>query len=179
MSATPKYPLEKIVEIRKSKLDKAERALKERKDALVVEEEKLQAVKGARDKVKELHTAKLLQLRQELDQGTTTVKIQRFKTFISIVDHDLKEADKKVAAQRVLVKDAEKRVEEARADYVLKQRGLEKFSIHKKIWEEEQDVILMQEEELRNDEAGTVSHARRALAKKHAPPPPIEELSNG
>ncbi|MES2345627.1 MAG: type III secretion T3S chaperone, partial [Chlamydiota bacterium] len=77
-----KYPLEQLALIKQRKLDEAEKLLKERKALLAKEEERLRSVELERNKVKTHKIAKLTQLRNELDSGSTSDKIQQMKEYL-------------------------------------------------------------------------------------------------
>lgn len=164
-----KYPLEQLAIIKKKKLDEAEKILKEKKLALIKEEEKLKEVEKERDKVKEHRVAKLTQLREELDQGTTTDKIQQMKYYLKVVDEKLKVHEQKVQEQVKKVEQAKTAVEAARQDYLKKNQDVEKLRIHREEWEKEMQAILEQKEAVETDEMGSVGHARHKRLKKDNP----------
>ncbi len=161
-----KYPLEQLSFIKQKKLDEAEKVLKEKKLALIKEKEKLSQVEKERDKVKEHRIAKLTQLREELDQGTTTDKIQQMKYYLKVVDEKLAVHEQKVREQVKKVELAEAAVETARQDYLKKHQDVEKLRLHKQEWEKEMKAILEQKETVETDEMGSVSHARQKRLKK-------------
>lgn len=159
------YPLEQLVFIKKKKLEEAEKILQEKKKALEKEEEKLRDVEAIRDKVKDHRMAKLTQLREVLDQGTTTDKIQQMKQYLKIVDEELKQKEAKVRDQKKVVDQATEQVEAARQDMFKKQQAVEKLSIHRKDWDKEMRVELQREEDLEGDEVGSAMHHARKRAK--------------
>ncbi len=155
------YPLEQLVIIKQKKLEEAERSLQEKKLALKKEEEKLTQVENERNKIKDHKTAKLTQLRKELDQGTTTTKIQQMKLYMKEVDEKLKQKELKVKDQKKQVDAATTKVEEARKELLKKQQDVEKLSIHRKEWEKEVKTQEEYQESLEGDEMGSSMYVRR------------------
>ena len=66
-----KYPLEQLVRIKQRRLEEAERILKEKKEALEKERQKQKELEKERDDTFQHKKAKLDQLREILDKGTT------------------------------------------------------------------------------------------------------------
>jgi flagellar biosynthesis chaperone FliJ len=161
MSHSHSYPLEQLAIIKQKKLEEAEKVLKEKKEALIKEEEKLLAVEKERDKVKEHRQAKLQQLREKLDAGTSTDKIQQMKYYMKVVDEKLKTKELKVKEQQKHVENAQKQVELARQEYLKKQQDVEKLRLHREEWEKEMKAILEHLEGVESDELGSAMHARR------------------
>ncbi|MBY0529677.1 MAG: type III secretion T3S chaperone [Rhabdochlamydiaceae bacterium] len=162
-----RYPLEQLAIIKQKKLDEAEKALKEKKLALIKEEEKLKEVEKERDLVKDHRFAKLTQLREELDAGTTTDKIQQMKAYLKVVDEKLKVKDQKVKDQEKKVEQAKVAVETARLDFLKKQQDVEKLRLHREEWEKEMKALLEQKEAIETDEMGSVIHFRQKRLKEN------------
>lgn len=154
----PKYPLEQLATIKQKKLEEAERELYEKKEALNKEKEKLKKVEKIRDEVKEHKDAKLQQLRDELDQGTTTTIIQRMKHYLKVVDEDLLVKEQKVVEQQKHVATAKAQFEEARGKFFQRQKDVEKLKMHRREWELEMKMILAHEDEIATDEIGSAMH---------------------
>ncbi len=123
---TEKYPLEHLVTIKERRLEKAEKVLKEKKETLAKEEVTLSELEEKRDKTLHHKHDKLTQLREQLDKGTTSDKIDSAKIYIEVVDEELTEREKKVKNQEKVVKEAEEEVENARKDFIKKQHDVEK-----------------------------------------------------
>ncbi len=156
-----KYPLAQVVLIKKKKYEEAERTLQEKKTALAKEEEKLKKVEEERDHVKKHKVDKLEQLRQELDKGSTTTKIQQMKAYLKVVDEQLKQKEIKVDQQKKQVRAAEDQVEIARQDFIKKQKQVEKLHMHRKEWDKEMAKEASRKEEIETNEMGSLSHARK------------------
>lgn len=161
----PTYPLQQLAEIKKKRLDEAEKILREKKALLVKEEEKLQALEKERDEVLNHKRDKLTQLREELDRGTTSDKIQQMKQYLKIVDEDLLRHEKKVKDQQKQVEKAKEEVEKARQEYVKKERDLEKIAIHRKEWGAEVNLEQLRQEGITTDELGSAMFTLRKQAR--------------
>lgn len=155
------YPLEQLMTIKKKRYDQALKTLEEKKAILLEEQKKLKEVEAQRDKVLEHKTDKLEQLREELDSGTTTDKIQQMKNYLKVVDEELEIKEKKVADQIKKVEDAEKQVEQAKAELFARKKDLEKLEIHKKEWEKEVKHWVSVQEGIEQDELGSSTHTLR------------------
>jgi hypothetical protein len=156
-----KYPLEQLALIKQKKLEEAERVLTEKKQQLIKEEEKLLSVQKERDEVKNHKMDKLTQLRQKLDEGTTTDKIQEAKRYLKVVDEKLSQKEIKVKEQQKQVDAAQNQLEEARKDLFKKQQAVEKLKIHRKEWEKEMRIVEAYQEGLESDEIGSAMHGRK------------------
>ncbi len=170
MKDSNKYPLEQLAIIKHKKLDEAEKTLKEKKEALTKEEEKLKALEKERDKVKEHRIAKLEQLRNKLDEGTSTDKIQQMKYYLKVVDEKLKGKEIKVKEQHKQVENAQKQVELARQDFLKKQQDVEKLRLHREEWEKQIRLLLEHVEEVESDELGSAMHARKKFHGRYKKP---------
>lgn len=159
-----KYPLEELVYIKQKKLDEAEKVLKEKKEILDKEEKKFKELEKERDKVKEHREDKLQQLRNELDTGTTSDKVQQMKSYLKVVEEQLRQKQVKVQEQQKVVDAAKKAVEIARQDLLKKQQDVEKLKTHRKEWEKEIAAEQERKEALESDEIGAVLHQSR---KRH------------
>lgn len=159
--APEKYPLEQLTDIKKKRLEEAEKILQEKKELLIKEEKKLEQVTNERNQVKEHKDEKLAQLRAELDRGTTSLKIQQMKVYLKEVDEKLKQREVKVLDQKKQVDSATKAVETARQEMLKKQQSVEKMHLHKAEWSKEQKAQEALQEALANDEIGTTIFLRK------------------
>ncbi len=162
------YPLEQIAIIKQKKLEEAEKTLREKKNALEKEQEKLAAAEKERDEVKDHRFAKLTQLREKMDEGAPTDKIQQMRQYLKVVDEKLRAKEHKVKEQQKSVDAAKHQVELARADLVKKQQAVEKMSMHRKEWEKEMKAIEERKEAVETDEMGSILHVRKKHKKKHS-----------
>lgn len=152
------YPLKQIIEVKQRRVDEAEKVVKEKKLALEKEQQKLAEREAERDKVKEHKQDKLKQLRDTMDQGTTSPKIQQMKVYLKVVDEKLKVEEKKVKDQKEQVTIAEKNLAEAKLDLNRKRQEVDKLLTHQKDWEKEMRKELEIIEGREQDELGTVIH---------------------
>lgn len=150
------YPLAQVLEIKKKRVQDAERVLREKIDLLEKEKEKLLQKEKERDLVLKHKKDKLQQLRHEMDQRTTTTKIQQMKNYLKVVDEKLAIEEKKVQDQKAQVKKAEKEVEDARQQLKLRRLEVDKLNIHKSDWEKiaRKEMEIIEEREM--DELGNV-----------------------
>lgn len=156
--AKPVYPLAQVIDVKKRRVEEAEKVVAEKKIALEQEIEKLTARQKERDQVKDHRQAKLDQLRSEMDHGTTCPKIIQMKVYLKIVDEKLKIEEKKVSDQKEQVKIAEQNLENAKIELKRKRQEVDKLLTHKKDWE----IEARKEEEImegrEQDELGSVMY---------------------
>ncbi|MCB1113058.1 MAG: type III secretion T3S chaperone [Chlamydiales bacterium] len=150
------YPLIQVLDVKKRRVEKQEKVVQEKREALEAEERKLEERIQERNKVQEHYDAKLQQLRDELDEGTTTDKIQQMKAYLKVVQERLKVEEKKVEEQREQVKIAEQDLELAIEELRRRRQDVDKLLTHQRDWEKEmkkeQEVIEGREQ----DEMGTI-----------------------
>lgn len=162
----PEYPLDQLAQIKQKRLEEAEKILREKKEALTTEEEKLSQLQKKRDEVKAHYKAKLTQLREKLDEGTSSSKITQMKQYLKLVAEDLVVEERKVEAQEKVVEAAAKAVEEARQELFKKQKDVEKLKIHHKEWKKEVKLAEERLEGQEGDEMGSTMHHMKKTAKK-------------
>jgi len=165
-----KYPLDQLAQIKQKRLEEAERVLREKKEILAKEQEKMAQLEKKRDEVKVHYKAKLTQLREKLDAGTSSTKITQMKQYLKIVVEDIAIEERKVAAQSKVIETAEKHVEEARQELFKKQKDVEKLKLHHKEWKKEIHVIEERHESNESDEMGSTMHHLKKAAKKRRSP---------
>lgn len=158
-----KYPLEDLLKIKGKRFDQAVKLFEEKTEAVLREKEKLAKLEGERDKVLAHKKDKITQLRQALDAGEKTSKIQQIKVYIGVVEEKLAAQQKKVDAQKVVLIKAEKELEEAKKKLFEKKKELEKIKIHKDEWKIEVKELENQIESVEQDEIGAI----RDALKKH------------
>lgn len=158
MHRLPEYPLKQVLEVKKNRVEKAEKVVNEKKKALEIEEEKLQKIVKERDLVLDHHNDKLTQQRKALDEGTTSPEIQQMKAYLKVVKEKLKKEEAKVKQQQDQVTNAKKNLETARQDWLLKRKEAEKIELHKEQWEKEANIEFDRKQTAEQDEVGTVIH---------------------
>lgn len=153
------YPLERVLEIKKRRVDQAEKVVQEKKQALQKEEEKLKQCEEERDKVKQHLKDKINQLRDELDGGTTSPKIQQMKVYIDVVKENLEVEERKVKEQKEQVKIAENNLELAKEELRLRRQEVDKMETHRKSWLKQMLREQQLEEEKEMDEIGQILYS--------------------
>lgn len=152
------YPLEQIIKVKERRVEEQEKVVKLKQELLQKEMDKLAEREADRDKAKEHQKAKLLQLREEMDHGTTTDKIQQMKNYLNVAKEKLAVEEKKVLDQKAQVELAEKALQ-AEID-ILKIRRLEvdKLKSHKVDWLKEAKKELEIIEGREQDELGSTTY---------------------
>lgn len=152
------YPLAQVIDVKKKRVEDAEKVVAEKRKALEDEQEKLKEREKAREEVKEHQLAKLKQMRKEMDEGTTSDKIIQMKVYLKVVDERLKVEDKKVQDQKAQVKTAEQNLENAILELNRKRQEVDKLLTHQKDWllemRKEEEIIEGREQ----DELGSVMY---------------------
>lgn len=155
----PTYPLERVMDIKKRRVEEAEKVVQEKKKELEKEKEKLKKCEEERDKVVQHKQDKLNQLRQALDDGTTTDKIILMKNYIKIVDEKIIVEQKKVDQQAEQVKLAEKNLEVAQEALRMRRQEVDKLKTHKEDWTKQMRRQMELDQEKEMDEIGQVLYS--------------------
>lgn len=162
----PAYPLEEVLQVKNRRVEMAELAVKEKKRLLEAEEEKLRAREAERDKVKEHYKLKMKQLRDELDEGTTSDKIVQMKYYLKVVQERLATEEKKVKEQKAQVDLAQKNLEIAKNQLKEREKERDKIITHKKEWTKETVKELMVLETRAEDDLGSTMFLTRFTQQK-------------
>lgn len=162
------YPLKQVLEIKHRRVDEAEKVLKEKRELLAKEEEKLKQREAERNKVLDHKNEKLKQLREEMSHATTSPKIQQMKVYLKVVDEKLAIEEKKVKDQKEQVKIAQKNVDDAKADLDRKKLEVDKLQAHRKDWEKEMRKEMEIIEGREQDDLGGTMFLSKMQAKKAA-----------
>jgi flagellar biosynthesis chaperone FliJ len=168
MTKEPDYPLKQIVEVKKKRVEEAERVVMEKKLALEKEQKKLAEVEAARDVVLRHYQEKLTQLREVLDAGTNSTTIKQMKDYLKIVKDKLEKEQVKVKEQQKNVDAALKNLEAAQKVLKEKRQEADKLDIHQEQWTKEAKTEMRKEEEKQQDEVGTTIFLSQK--KKRQPP---------
>lgn len=150
------YPLEEVLDVKRRRVEEAEKQLSKKIAALEVEQKKLEECQEARDKVKNHLIDKMVKLRKILDEGTTSPKIEEMKVYIKVVKERLQTEEKKVEEQKKQVATAEKNVEIAREELKRKRQEVDKLEMHRVDWWKEMNKELEILEGREQDEMGSV-----------------------
>lgn len=139
------YPLGQIIEIKQRRVDDAEKFVKEKQQALEKEQDILSKKEAERDKAKKHYDDKLKQMREEMDHGTTSPKIQQMKVYLKVVIERVATEEKKVKDQKQQVEIAEKNLDAAKIDLKVKRQEVDKLMFHRRDWlkemKKEQEII--------------------------------------
>lgn len=160
------YPLRQIIDVKQKRVEDAEKIVKEKQLALEKEQQILTQKEAECNKAKKHYNDKLKQMRDEMDQGTTSPKIQQMKAYLKLTKERLAVEEKKVSDQKVQVKAAEKNLETAKSDLRVKRQEVDKLLSHRADWLKEkckeQEIIDGREQ----DELGSIiftTNSRRRI----------------
>lgn len=159
------YPLKQVIEVKKKRVEDAEKVVQEKKLLLQKEQEKLAQREADRDKVKNHRTDKLQQLRDTLDHAMTSPKVQQMKVYLKIVDEKLKVEEKKVKDQQEQVNIATKNLDQAKEDLRKKRQDVDKLQTHQIDWEKEMRKELQIQEGREQDELGNTIYIANQAKK--------------
>lgn len=152
------YPLEQIIKVKQRRVDEQEKVVKQKEELLQKEKEKLLEREADRDKAKQHQIDKLIQLRAELDQETSSDKVTQMKNYLNVAKEKLAIEEKKVKDQQAQVDQAQKVLEAEREVLRQKRQEVDKLKNHKKDWtveaRKELDIIEGREQ----DELGSTSY---------------------
>lgn len=157
-----------MLEVKKKRVEQAEQVVKEKLKALETEQAKLKQCEAERDKVRDHYNAKLQQMRDEFDQGTTSDKITQIKVYIKVVVERLKVEEKKVKDQQQQVEVAEKNVEIAKTQLKARVKEEDKIKTHKTEWEKTTLKEVEIEEVRKEDDLGSTMFLSKYVQKRAA-----------
>ncbi len=153
-----KYPLEQVLSVKKGRVEKAEKIVKEKKRSLEIEQEKLKKVEEERNGIKRHHKDKVDQIRDAFDKGTTSDEVLQKKAYLKVVEERVRKVEGRVVEQTKQVQLAEKALEAAIEELRIKRLEEEKIRLHKTEWEKEMKQELVKEEAKEQDEIGQLLH---------------------
>ena len=130
--------------------------MKEKQLALEKEQQTLAQKEAESDKVKTHHDDKLKQMREEMDEGTTSPKIQQMKAYLKVVKERIGSRRKKVKDQKNQVETAKKNLEIAKNELKIKRQEVDKLITHRKDWTKEIIKELEVIEAREQDEIGSI-----------------------
>ncbi|WP_250223577.1 type III secretion T3S chaperone [Chlamydia psittaci] len=164
----PKYPLEPVLAIKRDRVDRAEKVVKEKRRLLEIEQEKLREIEAARYKVKNHYMQKIQQLRELLDEGTTSDAVLQRKAYIKVVAVQLAEEEEKVNKQKENVLAASKELEKAEVNLAKRRKEEEKTRLHKEEWMKEALKEEAREIEKEQDEMGQLLYQLRKKKQRES-----------
>lgn len=160
------YPLKQVLEVKQRRVEDAEKVVKEKRLALEKAQQILEERERERDKAIKHYNDKLLQMRQAMDEGTTSPKIQQMKAYLKVVKDRVAAEEKKVKDQKQQVEAAEKNLEEALKNLKIKRQEVDKLKSHRTDWIKEVQKELEIVEAREQDELGSIIHTTRSLQNK-------------
>jgi chromosome condensin MukBEF ATPase and DNA-binding subunit MukB len=155
------YPLIEVIRIKKRRLDEAEKVLRDKKLILEKELEKLKSLQKQFDEAKKVFDNYLFKLREAMDAGEPSQKIDQHKLHLKELKERYLLAQKNVENQKKVVKTAEEAVEVARADYQLKEKEVEKLHIHKSEWNQAMKLEEQRGEDIKMDDISNATYSRK------------------
>jgi len=158
----PKYPLEEIDQIKKKRLEEAEKSLQEKKEFLAKEQKKLEQYMKDLELIKQHKIEKIRQMMDEMQKGTTSDQIMLKERYLKVVvEEKLKREHAKVLEQQKEVKKAQDEVEKARDLLEQRRQDVDKLRMHREDWEQEVRKELEAFDVKETDEIGTTIHTAR------------------
>ena len=123
-----------------------------------------------RDKAKTHLANKLAQIRQEMDQGSTTDKIQQMRAYLNVAKEKLQVEEKKVNDQKAQVELAKQALQKEIDLLKIKRQEVDKLKSHKKDWLKaaklEQEVIESRELDELGSTSFTSNQRKRGKVKR-------------
>jgi len=160
------YPLAQIIDIKKRRVEEAEKVVGEKRVALEKEQKILKEKEAERDKAKQHHADKLKQLRKVLDEGTTSTEVLQMKAYIKVAKERVVSEEKKVQDQQKQVDLAVKNLDDAIAELKRKRQEVDKLLQHRTDWTKEMLKELEIIEGREQDELGSTSYLTHHPRKK-------------
>lgn len=155
------YPLAQVIQVKQKRVDEAEKVVKEKQLALEKEQQILAQKEAERDKAKNHYQDKLNQMRDAMDHGTTSPKIQQMKAYLKVAKERIAAEEKKVKDQQQQVEVAQKNLDAAKNDLKIKRQEVDKLVTHRADWTKamlkEQEIIEGREQ----DELGSTMFIAR------------------
>ena len=150
------YPLEQVLDVKQKRVDDAERELEKKRRELETEKEKLEACKKERQVVQDHLDEQYINYNEVISATTTSDKIVTLRKYIETVISKLKIEDNKVQTQEREVRNAEIAVTEAKKNWRLRRKELDKMETHKEHWLEEANFEHQRELAKELDELGSI-----------------------
>jgi hypothetical protein len=161
-----KYPLEQIAEIKKRRLEEAEKILREKRELVDKEEKVLIEKKKALVETQKVKNEIIKKHYKEIEEGTTSDILERHDLYMKeVINVKIAEEKKNVDDQKKVVIEAKKELELARENRLQKNQDLEKIHLHKKEWLKGARKQMALDEAIVSDELGTGMHTRNKRKK--------------
>ena len=162
------YPLQQIAEIKKRRLEEAEKILRQKREALDAAEKDLKEKRKILNDSMKLKIEMVEKHFQKIENGTTSDVMERHDHYMKeVINVKIAEEQKKVEAQKKIVKEAEIALEKAREERLKKNQELEKIHTHEKEWTKDAKKEMELAEAVVEDELGTIMHAKKMRKRKY------------
>ena len=161
MNKRLQYPLADIIEIKERRVEDAEKFVLQKEKELEAEKDKLKKCEEARDKVLAHHNDKLQQLRNTLDAGTTSDKIQQMKRYLNLVKENLEKEEEKVKKQEEAVEKSKQNLLDAKEQLKQRRKEVDKIENHKDLWIKERKKEIEIEDQRLEDEVSELTFINR------------------
>ncbi|MDE3055578.1 MAG: type III secretion T3S chaperone [Verrucomicrobiota bacterium] len=155
------YPLEEVLTIKKNRFDAATKILQEKKTLLEKARQELQKRLEEKEKARLHRAEKLAGLRETMSKEGTVKEIEQGELYLKLATETLAEKERKVVEQEKVVAGAEKQLEAATAEMLIKKREWEKMQLHKEEWMKEAHFEEARKEEKERDEEGATLYTTR------------------
>lgn len=166
MTVSLVYPLEQVIKVKQNRVEEQEKVVRAKEEALEKEKKKLAEREADRDKAKQHENDKLAQLRNELDHGTTSDKVQQMKAYLKVAKEKVQIEEKKVKDQNEQVELANKALKAAQEELRIKRLEVDKLVTHKKDWLKEMRKELEIIEQREQDEIGSTGFLSKRILNK-------------
>jgi flagellar export protein FliJ len=151
-----RYPLAQLLDIKKKRVEEAEKVLQERRKVLEAEQQKLQQLMAQRDRTAAHYKEKLHELREGIDQGVVSQeKIAHVQDYLKEVKEKLRQEEEKVVAQTRQRDAAQKAVDEALEVLRRRRVEVEKLELHRGEWQKGVSKEELRLEGIEIDDLGT------------------------
>ncbi|MEI6241813.1 MAG: type III secretion T3S chaperone, partial [Chlamydiota bacterium] len=158
--------LEQLVTIKTKRYEQALKLMEEKTTLLEKEKKILQEKESEKEEILLHKQSKMDQLRNLLDEGTTSDKIQLMKNYLQVVDEKVYEKEREVERQKGVVEKAKKELEIAKTNFFQRKKDLEKLEIHRTEWQKEVKHWILHQEEIEQDEQGSTKHILKKQEEK-------------
>lgn len=166
----PIYPLEELAQIKKKRLESAEKVLQEKRSLLESEEKRLKEIQERFEEVKKHKAEKIERATEEENSGTTSDRILMTQRYLKyVVNEKLKQEQANLDAQQRKVESAKEEVRKAKELYLKCNQDVEKMRMHKDRWliEVKKGEALVEANQ--TDEIGSALHLIRTYQSKESP----------
>lgn len=156
MTMAERYPLTQLLDIKKKRVEEAEKVVKQRREVLDTEQKKLDALIAQRDKTTAHYKEKLHELREGIDAGAVNQdKIAHVQDYLKQVKAQLRQEEQKVTDQTRVRDQAQSAVDEALKLLRLRRLEVDKLELHRDEWKKGVSKEELRQEGIEIDDLGT------------------------